>query len=125
MLRELVTSAIVLTGFIQISSAEPFPRSYTGLTIRSASTHDIAPVELTFSADGRVSGSFGCNRVMGAWSRQSDRVSVTNLATTKMACAPERMALERTVLAALSTSGRLTDDALTFGDGRDVVVQFK
>ncbi|MCC9144539.1 MULTISPECIES: META domain-containing protein [unclassified Arthrobacter] len=43
---------------------------------------------LDFSPDGRVSGTDGCNRLMGHWSISGNRVSLRDMATTLMACPP-------------------------------------
>lgn len=41
---------------------------------------------LRFGADGRVSGSDGCNRLMGGWSLEGDVVSLRRMASTMMFC---------------------------------------
>lgn len=41
---------------------------------------------LQLSSDGRVSGADGCNRLMGSYSAGRDTLSLSQLATTRMAC---------------------------------------
>ncbi|HTG39072.1 META domain-containing protein [Sphingomonas sp.] len=43
------------------------------------------PATLTF-AEGRLSGTTGCNRVMGSYSLSDDRLTLDGVATTRMAC---------------------------------------
>ena len=51
---------------------------------------------------GRVSGFSGCNRFMGGYTVDRDKLTIGNLAGTMMACPEPAMALEKTFLAALS-----------------------
>lgn len=55
-------------------------------------------------ADGRVSGNSGCNRYTGAYAVDGDALTVTDIATTMMACEPARMALEQAFTAALTNT---------------------
>jgi heat shock protein HslJ len=76
---------------------------------------------------GRLSGSTGCNRVMGAYRLDGDRLSCeSRSATTMMACPPPLMAQEQAVLAAFEQAAnfgieegrlRIADD-----DGRTLLV---
>ncbi|MDA3922825.1 MAG: META domain-containing protein [Salinisphaera sp.] len=46
------------------------------------------PVYIRFDDQtGRISGSTGCNRLMGAYRQHGDKLSVSGIATTRMACA--------------------------------------
>lgn len=42
--------------------------------------------QLTFSDDGRVTGTDGCNRLMGRWGQTDDCVHLMNMASTMMYC---------------------------------------
>ena len=53
----------------------------------------------------RVSGSGGCNRFTGGYSLDGDRISFTELAPTRMFCAPA-MDQERAYFGALAPAGR-------------------
>jgi heat shock protein HslJ len=56
-------------------------------------------------AEGRVSGTAGCNRFSGALTQEGDRITIGPLMSTKMACQPaEVMARESAVMAALEAS---------------------
>jgi heat shock protein HslJ len=72
------------------------------------------PVSIRFVA-GRVDGFSGCNRLMGSYKIDRDRITLGPLAGTMMACAPPAMALEDEVKRALSGTFRyaITDDRLT------------
>jgi heat shock protein HslJ len=48
--------------------------------------------------DGRVSGSSGCNRFMGGYSLTGESLTLSELATTQMACSDEVMAQEGRIL---------------------------
>ncbi len=41
---------------------------------------------LQFSADNRISGADGCNRIMGSYTVGRDTLTLSQLATTRMAC---------------------------------------
>jgi imidazolonepropionase-like amidohydrolase/heat shock protein HslJ len=62
------------------------------------------PVTITFGADGRVSGSGGCNRFSGAYTLRGDALELGPLAATKMAC--PAMALESRVFEMLRQARR-------------------
>ncbi|MCP9833807.1 MULTISPECIES: META domain-containing protein [unclassified Cyanobium] len=52
-------------------------------------------IELQLAAETlRLAGSGGCNRLMGAFSLEGETIRFSQLASTRMACSPERMALE-------------------------------
>jgi heat shock protein HslJ len=46
--------------------------------------------------DGHVAGHSGCNRFTGSYKQQGETLKLGPLASTKMACAPDRMKEERT-----------------------------
>ncbi len=62
------------------------------------------PVELRFTADGKVQGSAGCNRLSGVYTREGGALKFGPLATTRMAC--PAMDLERRFLEALGATAR-------------------
>lgn len=73
---------------------------------------------LRFSG-GRLSGSGGCNRLTGTYTARDDgSLSIGQVATTRMACAPETDAVERSVLAALDVAAgyRIGDGSLHLTD---------
>lgn len=87
---------------------------------------DGAPVNegqyrLDFGAD-RISGTAGCNRFSGPYSRSGETLTAGPLAATRMACPEPRMAHERRVMQLLSRPLRLEfgdgDGLFLIGDGR-------
>jgi heat shock protein HslJ len=57
--------------------------------------------QMVFNAEGRVSGSTGCNRFTGAYKQEATGFRFTPLAVTKMACPPPLDAQERSFLRAM------------------------
>jgi heat shock protein HslJ len=86
-----------------------------------ASVPDGVVATATF-ADGQVSGSTGCNRYHGAYEVTGDRIALTGLAMTMMACGPAETAVERAFTAALESAATYAvhDDTLELAgsDGR-------
>lgn len=62
-------------------------------------------VTLSF-ADGRISGSSGCNRFTGGYELTGEGLTLGQIAATRMACPPPAMETEQAVLAALSAITR-------------------
>jgi len=62
---------------------------------------------LEFQADNRVSGSDGCNRIVGSFHLEGDRVTFGQMAGTQMACIHTED-IERGVRDALKNATRLT-----------------
>ena len=73
---------------------------------------------ITIAGDGALSGSGGCNRLMGRADIKGEAVTFAPVATTRMACAPDIMQQERKLLDALQAtrSYRLDGAALTLRD---------
>ena len=73
---------------------------------------------IAIAADGALSGSGGCNRLMGRADIKGEALTFAPLATTRMACAPDIMQHERKLLDALQAtrSYRLEGAALTLRD---------
>ncbi|HWB56477.1 MAG TPA: META domain-containing protein [Gaiellaceae bacterium] len=73
---------------------------------------------------GHLSGFSGCNRYVGGYTLDGDRLTVGPIATTRMACAPEAMEAEDAFLAALGATAGLvvSDEALALLDegGREL-----
>jgi heat shock protein HslJ len=75
-----------------------------------------------FGADGRISGSGGCNQFNGSYTLSGNNtISIGPLATTRMACAPAIMDQENAYLAALQASTQYAVRAaeLTLRDAND------
>lgn len=63
------------------------------------------PPAVEFTADGRVVGNTGANRLMGGYEVEGDRMRVTQLATTMMAGRPDAMRTETRLVQALGAGG--------------------
>lgn len=76
-------------------------------------------ITLAFGADGNVSGNATCNTYNGTYTADGDAVTVGPLATTRMACASDKLnAQEAQYLAALQNSATydITNGMLTIRD---------
>ena len=70
--------------------------------------------ELQLAADSeRVSGSGGCNRLMGGFQLDGEQLRFSRLASTQMACEPAAMAFERRFVDALAQVRRFSIDKQT------------
>nr|WP_225443726.1 META domain-containing protein [Lolliginicoccus lacisalsi] len=85
---------------------------------------------LRIDEEGRVSGSAGCNNIMGSAQVDGSAVEFSPLATTRMNCSDEKNEVERAVLAVLSAGTVRTTieaDRMTVmsesGDGLEYVAQ--
>ncbi|MFM8277533.1 MAG: META domain-containing protein [Cyanobium sp.] len=72
------------------------------------------PAELLLAADQeRVSGSGGCNRLLGGFRLSGEQLSFSRLASTQMACPAAVMAFERRYSEALGRVRRWSTDKQT------------
>jgi heat shock protein HslJ len=89
-------------------------RSFRVAEIGGVPTLDTPIADLTFSADGRVTGCATVNRLMGSYAVDGDTLTCGQLAGTMMAGPPEAMGQEQRLHAALA--GPLTVVADESGD---------
>lgn len=75
-----------------------------------------AKVTIEFAADGTVSGQGPCNRYHGSVDYGDDTVTISQVASTMMACEGDAMANEATFHKALQTTHRVS-----FDDGHDTL----
>lgn len=61
---------------------------------------------ISFDADGRVTGTAGCNRYFGAYTIDGGSITFGHLAATQMMCPPEQMEQEQRFLETLSRAER-------------------
>lgn len=78
-------------------------RTFRVEDIAGRGTLDAGHPELTFGADGRLTGRATINRVMGPYSIEGDVLTAGPLATTMMAGAPAAMDQEQRLLEVLAT----------------------
>ena len=71
---------------------------------------DRSHATLTFSEDGKLSGSASCNRYFGEYQRQGEALSFMPLGTTLMACPESLMNQEQRFLKALQAADRFSID---------------
>lgn len=90
--------------------------------IDGAGVIDNAQSKIAIGADGRVSGSGGCNRLMGTADVGEGRLAFSLLAATRKMCAPALMDQEGKFIAALATVRSFTIEGsilhLLDADGR-------
>jgi heat shock protein HslJ len=86
---------------------------------------DIAPHLVLDLEESRVTGSTGCNRLVGSFALSEDELRFGALATTRMACLEHVMQRETVFLAALArvTSYELEGSSLTLLEGADAIVR--
>jgi putative lipoprotein len=91
---------------VKSASAAPLPWNGRWLTesIRNRGVIDDLQTVLEIAADGKVSGSSGCNRISGKMTIDGAHMSFGPIASTRMACAPAIMDQESKFLAALGAT---------------------
>lgn len=79
---------------------------------------EVPPV-VVFGEDGRVSGSSGCNNLIGSWKLEGDALKMGPLGTTMRMCAPAAMEVEKKFLDAMNAAAFVEageGDAVVFLD---------
>lgn len=91
---------------VKSSAVLPLPLSGSWLTeaIHNRGVIDDLQTVLEITADGKVSGSSGCNRISGKVAIDGSQMSFGPIMSTKMACAPAIMDQEIKFLAALEAT---------------------
>ena len=83
------------------------------------------PIQIIFDASGqRLSGSTGCNRFTATLDEDARGFSLKQIASTKMACKPQRMELENDFLYELNDYRSIVrngDQLLMIGTDREVL----
>jgi heat shock protein HslJ len=75
------------------------------------------------SAEGRVSGSTGCNRLSGSFEQGADSFRFKQIITTKIGCPPPVQAMERAFLQVLgaTTAVQISGNTLELKDAGGMV----
>lgn len=136
----VAAAALLLTACTQTATpaASPSapgtkPAPIAGPTWRVAELNGAAPVAdtaitATFSDDGTLFGTGGCNRYRGTYTVTGDKIAVNDaMAATMMACDPATMTQETAYFAALKAARTfaVTTDKLTLkGEDGKVVTSF-
>lgn len=79
------SDSITSTNLIQLRQSTWVLTHIGSLEVRSDSSVRNIP-SLQFGSDNRVSGADGCNRIMGSYSVGRDTLTLSQLASTQMAC---------------------------------------
>lgn len=80
-------------------------------TIAGKSLPGMIESNVAFDADGRISGTAGCNRFSGRYRLNDGELSVANLITTRKICFPAIMAQEESLLRVLEGARRIERDS--------------
>ena len=85
---------------------------------------EATPVTAKFLADGSLSGSSGCNQYTTTYSVSGESISISQAATTRMACEPVVMSQETTYLTLLQKAGKFVifGDSMTLYDSTGAVL---
>ncbi|WP_225099839.1 META domain-containing protein [Streptomyces sp. CoH27] len=119
-----------------VSSPQPVTQPVTGVdwrvdgltvggTIRHAPATARLRIDLSGGAEGKAAGNLGCNQFSARATVHGDRITLGDLRTTRMACAPDRMDFERALASALTTGtlvAKTDDGKLTLTDGNGDIV---
>jgi uncharacterized membrane protein len=120
---EVLTQTATLTG----CAGDPMLLLQGDWRVLSLADADLAGAEgPAFTIEGdRIAGQSGCNRFNAALTLDGESLRAGPAAVTRMACPPDRMALERAFLAALSAVDHFTIDTdgalLLTGADRDLI----
>lgn len=115
--------ALMIAGATAVTAQGAVPAQLTGgewvvESVGGASVGGDRRARIAIAADGRATGSGGCNRLMGRADINGEAITFGTLATTRMACVPAVMEQERNLLDALAAtrSHRVTSATLTLHD---------
>jgi heat shock protein HslJ len=83
-----------------------------------------APINAKFQQDGSLSGSSGCNQYTTTYSTSGESISISQAATTMMACEPAVMTQETVYLTLLQKAGKFViyGDSMTLYDSTGAVL---
>lgn len=100
-LLPLLAALLVPAGAAVAASPTSPAGRWLAEDIRGGGVIDRLQSVLEIAGDGRISGTGGCNRIMGKARIAGATITLSPLATTRMACSPAVMDQERKFLAAL------------------------
>jgi putative lipoprotein len=103
-LLPLVAAWMALTGAAMAASPTSPTGRWLAEDIRGGGVIDSLQSVLEIAGDGRISGTGGCNSIMGKARVEGAAITLGPLATTRMACSPAVMDQERKFLAALEAA---------------------
>lgn len=109
------------------SSPKLVDTSWRALEIGGADVIDEKHSTLSFSDEGRIGGSGGCNRMFGQYETSGDKLKIHSIGATKMACIGPIMDQEMRYFSALESvaSYQVKDSELVLLDsGGKTVARF-
>ena len=113
-LQRLALSGTILLAATLLSACAGNPGTEPAETVDPVGTWgDVAATDepsLVLGDDGSLTGTDGCNRLVGTWTAEADTVTFVDVASTRMACEGVD-----TWLSALAT-GTIAGDTLTVLD---------
>ena len=115
-LRLFLICGTLLAG--ACTSESPGTGPWQVSTINEADVIDGTSVTLEFAEEGRVAGSGGCNRYFGSVAIDGDRITFSEIGSTRMACEPAIMGQEDRFFAALGEAARFEKS----GDSKLVIL---
>ncbi|PUA26667.1 MAG: hypothetical protein B0W54_23290 [Cellvibrio sp. 79] len=88
---EVIESTLAEPGDATSPAASEFLNTYWKLTRLNDTEITVSEKErepyVVFNSEKRVAGSDGCNRLMGAYAQEGDKLTFSQIASTMMACA--------------------------------------
>jgi heat shock protein HslJ len=99
-------------------------KSYTDGKGGAVPVLSVAPVNAKFQQDGSLIGSSGCNQYSTTYSTSGESISISQAASTRMACEPAVMAQETAYLTLLPKAGKFVifGDSMTLYDTTGAVL---
>ena len=96
--------------------------------IAGAGIIDNSPATLLFGPDGRLSGNASCNRLIGSYTVERNKLTISPAGLTMMACPPALMDQERKLVDLIRTVTRYSIDrtgklTLTSASGKSIVAR--
>ncbi|MCG8542880.1 MAG: META domain-containing protein [Alphaproteobacteria bacterium] len=114
----ILAIAIALAGCAGAAKQAPLAGSEWQPTRLGASSVPNKPESyVQFRVQGRLAGLGGCNRFMGGYTLDGDKIAIGPLASTQMACPEPAMTQERAFVSALQA-------AKTYKRGKEVLTLY-
>lgn len=99
--RLILAAGLACSSSLMVSAQELSAQAWLVVSVAGEAVAAQPPATFRFEADGRVSGSTGCNRFMASYTLEGQSLRFSQAAGTRMACPAGLMAQEERFLAAL------------------------
>ncbi len=101
-------------------------RTFVSTSVTGTQIPGDGPMVVEFPEDGRISATAGCNRFVGGVDLADGRVKASDLASTMMACLPEREGADAWLTTLFDAEPRWSLDGNTFTlTGDDITVSLE